>query len=107
MLLLANAVIEEGFSVDGGLPSICRYTCAYLCSLLQLDLIGVLSGSFCGAKRWNATLRQCSLPAILGGNAGYAATASTYCAYVFDRSVDIGEDLWVYWWSCEAFGWRF
>ena len=53
------------------------------------------SCSFCGAKRWNATL-QLVLGAVnsIVGNAGYAATAVSYRAYVFDRIVDIAEEPW-------------
>jgi len=36
------------------------------------------------------------IPAILDGNAGCSTTAVSYCACVFDKSLDIGEDLWAY-----------
>ena len=39
------------------------------------------------------------IPAILDGNAGCSVTAVSYCACVFARSLDIGENLWAYWWN--------
>jgi hypothetical protein len=109
MLLLGNAVIEEGFH-RWGLPFICRCMSAYICSLLQWYLSGVPPCSFCFAKRWNATLQLsswCSVLSILVGNAGYAATAVSHCAYVFHRSVGIAEESWAYRWNFWAFGWWF
>ena len=49
----------------------------------------------------------CSVLSILAGNAGYAATAVSYRAYVFDRIVDIVEGPWACWWNGLAFGWWF
>jgi hypothetical protein len=54
--LLANAVMEEGFpSMGVCLPfaAICAHICAPYCNRIRLEC----SCSFCGAKRWNATLQ--------------------------------------------------
>ena len=54
--LLANAVIEEGFPLMRGcLPyaATCAHICAPYCNGNRLEC----SCSFCGAKRWNATLQ--------------------------------------------------
>jgi len=57
MLFASKCRDRGGVSVDGGLPSICRYMSAYMCSLLQWDSVGVLMFLF-----WRKEV-ECDAPA--------------------------------------------
>ena len=98
-----------GVSVDEGLPSICRYMCAYMCSLLQWESVGVLLFLLwrkeveCDAP---AGARCCQFLLKMQDTCNTATTVS-HCAYVYHRIAGIAEEPWAYRWNFLVFGWWF